>query len=108
MLCVSLPGCCGAEACVRRKLNAEARAGHGLPFPLQLLLAEAHTCLFLPAGYYAVVVGKRSEAASTAIARAYPAERLLRLGGADLDAAAAAAAAQAEGGPAADPLQVSG
>lgn len=68
-----------------------------------------HTLAFyLPAGYYAVVIGKRSEAASAAIARAYPAERLLRLGGADLDAAAAAAAAQAEGGPAADPLQVSG
>ena len=53
------------------------------------------------------MVGKRSEAASAAIARAYPAERLLRLGGADLDAAAAAAA-EAGDGLEADPLQVGG
>ena len=53
------------------------------------------------AGYYAVVVGKRSEALSAAIGRAYPAERLLRLSAADLEAGAAAA-----GLPGSDPLQV--
>lgn len=54
------------------------------------------------AGYHAVVLGKRSEATGAAISRAYPAERLLRLSAADLEAGAADVA----GSSAADPLEL--
>ena len=49
-----------------------------------------------PAGYFACIVGKRSEAHAAAVDRAYPAGRLLRLSAADLEGAAPAGMAGAD------------
>ncbi|KAL4422350.1 hypothetical protein ABPG75_008547 [Micractinium tetrahymenae] len=85
----------GQKGCVVLDL-AEDKKGQSKSLPGLLLGGEK--------GYYGVVLGKRSEASSAAIGRAYPDDRLLRLTAADLEAEAAGAGAAA-GAPAPDPLQ---